>query len=125
MKTFIKTIKTIVAVASLLFALTALFTIDNFNDITTLIFFASAMIIGFGVGISLLIDTYPSYFIEEYDYEDEVNKTIEEYKKEIEVLRTKELEYLQLLVKVRDNRLFAADDIKWINDEINRIREMK
>ena len=125
MKTIIKTIKTIVAIVSLLFALTVLFTLDNFNDITTLIGLAVSMIIGFAIGISLLINTYPSYFVEEYDYEDEINKTINEYKKEIEVLRKRELEYLQLLVKIRDNRLFAADDIKWINDEINRIKEIK
>ena len=125
MKTIIKIFKTIVAIMSLLFALTVLFTLDNFNDITTLIGLSVSMIIGFVVGISLLINIYPSYFVEEYDYEDEINKTINEYKKEIEVLRSKELEYLQLLVKVRDNRIFAVDDIKWINDEISRIKEIK
>ena len=121
MKTIIKTTKTIVAIVSLLFSLTVLFTLDNFNDITTLIGLAVSMIIGFAIGISLLINIYPDNFNEE----EEEETIYDEYEREIEVLKSKELEYLQLLVKVRDNRLFAVDDIKWINDEISRIKEIK
>lgn len=125
MKTIIKTFRTIVAILSLLFALTVLFTIDNFNDITTLIVFAVAMIIGFGVGILLLIITYPSYFVEEYDYEDEINKTLNDYMRAIEVLQTREVEYLRMLTDIRDNYINSDLSKESINDEIKRIRDIK
>ena len=121
MKTIIKTIKTIVAIVSLLFALTVLFTLDNFNNITTLIGLAVSMIIGFAIGISLLINIYPDSFNEE----EEEETIYDEYEREIEVLRSKELEYINFLVKIRDNYtlndLFKED----INSNIKRIKEIK
>ena len=121
MKTIIKTFKTIVAIVSLLFALTVLFTINNFNDITTLIGLAVSMIIGFAIGISLLINIYPDSFNEE----EEEETIYDEYEREIEVLRSKELEYINFLVKIRDNYtlndLFKED----INSNIKRIKEIK
>ncbi len=59
MRTFIKTIGTILSVSSIMIGLTALFTIDNAQDITSLLMYAALMIIGIAGGIYLLIYIYP------------------------------------------------------------------
>ena len=59
MKTFIKTIKTITAVLMIIAGLTALFTIDNAQDITSLIGFVIVTVTGIAGGIYLLIYIYP------------------------------------------------------------------
>ena len=59
MKTFIKTIRTITAVLMIIAGLLALFTIDNAQDITSLIGFVIVMVTGTVGGIFLLISTYP------------------------------------------------------------------
>ena len=90
MKTFIKTIRTITAVLMILAGLLALFTIDNAEGITTLIAFASVMLLGVIGGVYLLYSTYPE-LIDLSEFEEETNSILEDYEKEIEELREENL----------------------------------
>ena len=85
MKTFIKAIGTMLSVSSILIGLTALFTIDNAQGITSLILYVALMIIGIAGGIYLLIYIYPELTdLSEFDG----NSTIlNDYEREIEELR--------------------------------------
>ena len=85
MKTIIKTIKTITAVLMIIAGLIALITIDNAQDITSLIGFVIVMVTGTVGGIFLLISTYPELTdLSEFDG----NSTIlNDYEREIEELR--------------------------------------
>ena len=85
MKTFIKTIKTITAVLMIIAGLTALFTIDNAQDITSLIGFVIVMVTGTVGGIFLLISTYPE-LIDLSEFE-ETSTILKDYEREIEELR--------------------------------------
>ena len=86
MKTFIKTIKTTLAVLFIILGLTALFTLDNNQSITTLIFQVFFMILGIVVGIGLLIATYPELTdLSEFEEADE--RVFNEYEKELAILR--------------------------------------
>ena len=90
MKTFIKTIKTITAVLMIIAGLTALFTVDNAQDITSLIGFVIVMVTGTVGGIFLLISTYPELTdLSEFDGDN--NSIFEEYEREIEELREENL----------------------------------
>ena len=93
MKTFIKAIGTILSVSSIMIGLTALFTIDNAQGITSLILYVALMIIGIAGGIYLLIYIYPELTdLSEFDG----NSTIlNDYEREIEELR----EHNLLLIK--------------------------
>ena len=86
MKTFIKTIKTITAVLMIIAGLTALFTIDNAQDITSLIGFVIVMVTGTVGGISLLISTYPK-LTDLSEFDDKSLNSLEECQKELEELR--------------------------------------
>ena len=86
MKTFIKTIKTTLAVLSIILGLTALFTLDNNQSITTLIFQVFFMILGITVGISLLITIYPE-LSDLSEFEEADKRVFEEYEKELAELR--------------------------------------
>ena len=86
MRTFIKTIRTITAVLMILAGLLALFTIDNAQDITSLLLYAMTMIIGFAGGIYLLILTYPE-LTDLSEFDDKSLNSLEDYQKELEVLR--------------------------------------
>ena len=90
MKTFIKTIKTITAVLMIIAGLTALFTIDNVQDITSLLLYAMTMIMGISGGIYLLILTYPE-LTDLSEFEEETNSILKEYEKEIKELREENL----------------------------------
>ena len=86
MKTFIKTIKTITAVLIIIAGLTALFTIDNAQDITSLIGFVIVMVTGTVGGIYLLISTYPK-LTDLSEFDDKSLNSLEECQKELEELR--------------------------------------
>ena len=85
MKTFIKTIGTVISILLIAIGLTALFTIDNAQGITGLLAYAAVMIISISGGIYLLTLMYPELLdISEF----EENSTIlNDYEREIEELR--------------------------------------
>ena len=86
MKTFIKTIGTVISILLIVLGLTALFTIDNAQGITGLIAYAAVMIIGISGGIYLLTLMYPELFdLSEFDGDN--NSIFDEYEREIEKLR--------------------------------------
>lgn len=86
MKTFIKTIGTVISILLIVLGLTALFTIDNAQGITGLIAYAAVMIIGISGGIYLLTLMYPELLdISEFDGDN--NSIFDEYEREIEELR--------------------------------------
>lgn len=85
MKTFIKTIGTVISILLIVIGLTALFTIDNAQGLTGLITYAAIMIISFSGGIYLLTLMYPELTdVSEF----EENSTIlNDYEREIAELR--------------------------------------
>ena len=86
MKTIIKAIGTILSVSSIMIGLTALFTIDNAQGITSLLMYVALMIIGIAGGIYLLIYIYPE-LTDLSEFEEETNRILEEYEREIKELR--------------------------------------
>ena len=86
MKTFIKTIGTILSIALIVIGLTALFTIDNANGLTGLIAYAAVMIISISGGIYLLTLMYPE-LLDLSEFDGDNNSIIEEYEREIAELR--------------------------------------
>ena len=115
MKTFIKTIKTITAVLMIIAGLTALFTIDNAQNITSLLLYAMTMIIGLTGGIYLLILTYPELTdLSEFDGDN--NSIFNEYDREIEELREQNL----LLI----NRYSTFKSILKVIKDINESNKM-
>ena len=86
MKTFIKTIKTITAVLMIIAGLLALFTIDNVQDITSLLLYAMTMIMGISGGIYLLILTYPE-LTDLSEFDGNTISMLEDYEKELVELR--------------------------------------
>ena len=90
MKTIIKTIKTMTAVLMIIAGLLALFTIDNAQDITSLLLYVMIMIMGLAGGIYLLILTYPE-LTDLSEFEEETNSILKEYEKEIKELREENL----------------------------------
>ena len=115
MKTFIKTIKTTLAVLSIILGLTALFTLDNGQSITTLIFQVFFMILGIVVGIGLLISTYPELSdLSEFEEADE--RVFGEYEKELEILREHNLLLISRYI-IFKQILIASRDIDESNKE--------
>ena len=90
MKTFIKAIGTILSVSSIMIGLTALFTIDNAQGITSLLMYVALMIIGISGGIYLLIYIYPE-LTDLSEFEGETNSILEDYEKKIKELREENL----------------------------------
>ena len=86
MKTFIKTIGTILSIALIVIGLTALFTIDNANGLTGLIAYAAVMIISISGGIYLLTLMYPE-LLDLSEFDGDNNSIFEEYEREIAELR--------------------------------------
>ena len=86
MRTFIKAIGTILSVSSIMIGLTALFTIDNAQGITSLLLYAMTMIIGIAGGIYLLIYIYPE-LTDLSEFDDKSLNSLEECQKELEELR--------------------------------------
>ena len=85
MKTFIKAIGTILSVSSIMIGLTALFTIDNAQGITSLLMYVALMIIGIAGGIYLLIYIYPE--LTDLSEFEENSTILNNYEREIEELR--------------------------------------
>ena len=86
MKTFIKTIGTILSVSSIMIGLTALFTIDNAQGITSLLMYVALMIIGIAGGIYLLIYIYPE-LTDLSEFDGDTISMFEDYEREIDELR--------------------------------------
>ena len=86
MKTFIKTIGTVISILLIVLGLTALFTIDNAQGITGLIAYAAVMIIGISGGIYLLTLMYPE-LLDLSEFDGDNNSIFDEYEREIEELR--------------------------------------
>ena len=94
MKTFIKTIGTILSISLIVIGLTALFTIDNAQGITGLIAYAAVMIISISGGIYLLTLMYPE-LLDLSEFNGDNNSIFDEYEREIAELR----EHNLLLIK--------------------------
>ena len=115
MKTFIKTIGTIISILLIVIGLTALFTIDNANGLTGLIAYAAVMIISISGGIYLLTLMYPELLdISEFDGDN--NSIFEEYEREITELR----EHNLLLI----NRYSTFKSILKVIKDINESNKM-
>ena len=90
MRTFIKAIGTILSVSSIMIGLTALFTIDNAQGITSLLMYVALMIIGIAGGIYLLIYIYPE-LTDLSEFEGDTISILEDYEREIKELREENL----------------------------------
>ena len=90
MKTFIKAIGTILSVSSIMIGLTALFTIDNAQGITSLLMYVALMIIGIAGGIYLLIYIYPE-LTDLSEFEGDTISMLKDYEREIDELRNHNL----------------------------------
>lgn len=111
MKTFIKTIGTVISVLLIIAGLTTLFTIDNAQGLTGLITYAAIMIISFSGGIYLLTLMYPELFdLSEFDGDN--NSIFDEYEREIAELR----EHNLLLIKRYSTFKSILKGIKDINE---------
>ena len=86
MKTFIKTIGTILSIALIVIGLTALFTIDNAQGITSLLIYGALMIIGIAGGIYLLTLMYPE-LLDLSEFDDKSLKELEDCQVELDILR--------------------------------------
>ena len=84
MRTFIKAIGTILSVSSIMIGLTALFTIDNAQGITSLLMYVALMIIGIAGGIYLLIYIYPE--LTDLSEFEENSTILNDYEREIDEL---------------------------------------
>ena len=119
MKTFIKTIKTIISVLMIVAGLLALFTIDNAQDITSLMVYAIVMIMGISGGIYLLTLAFPE-LVDLSEFEEETNSILEDYEKEIKELREENLllidRYLTFKSVIRSsNAIDESAKIKYPN----------
>ena len=86
MKTFIKTIGTVISILLIVIGLTALFTIDNAQGLTGLITYAAIMILSISGGIYLSNLMYPELFdISEFD--DKSLNSLEDCQRELDELR--------------------------------------
>lgn len=128
MKTFIKTIKTMTAVSMIIAGLLALFTIDNAQDITSLIGFVIVMVTGTVGGIYLLILTYPE--LTDLSEFEESNSILKDYDDELESLRKDNLRLIKRISRLRiiilyNNIDLSDDDYEFVHNEvkINRLRE--
>ena len=128
MKTFIKTIGTILSVSSIMIGLTALFTIDNAQGITSLLMYVALMIIGITGGIYLLIYIYPE--LTDLSEFEESNSILKDYDDELESLRKDNLRLIKSISRLRGIILYnnidlSDDDYEFVHNEvkINRLRE--
>ena len=86
MKTFIKTIGTVISILLIVIGLTALFTIDNAQGLTGLITYAAVMIISISGGIYILTLMYPE-LIDLSEFDDKSLNSLEDCQQELEELR--------------------------------------
>ena len=141
MRTVIKTIRTITAVLMIIAGLLALFTIDNAQDITSLMVYAIVMIISISGGIYLLTLAFPELFdLSEF----EENSTIlNDYEREIEELREHNLLLLNRYITFKSilkshkaadysdmtsypnlYHLIYVEDLTVTEDELERFKEV-
>lgn len=109
MKTFIKTIKTTTAVLMIIAGLLALFTIDNAQDITSLLLYVMTMIMGLAGGIYLLILTYPE-LTDLSEFNGDTISMLEDYEREIEELREHNLVLIDRYITFK-GIIIASKDI--------------
>ena len=128
MRTFIKAIGTILSVSSIMIGLTALFTIDNAQGITSLLMYVAVMIIGIAGGIYLLIYIYPE--LTDLSEFEESNSILKDYDDELESLRKDNLRLIKRISRLRGIILYnnidlSDDDYEFVHNEvkINRLRE--
>ena len=128
MKTIIKAIGTILSVSSIMIGLTALFTIDNAQGITSLLMYVALMIIGITGGIYLLIYIYPE--LTDLSEFEESNSILKDYDDELESLRKDNLRLIKSISRLRGIILYnnidlSDDDYEFVHNEvkINRLRE--
>ena len=128
MKTIIKAIGTILSVSSIMIGLTALFTIDNAQGITSLLMYVALMIIGIAGGIYLLIYIYPE--LTDLSEFEESNSILKDYDAELESLRKDNLRLIKRISRLRGIILYnnidlSDDDYEFVHNEvkINRLRE--
>ena len=128
MRTFIKAIGTILSVSSIMIGLTALFTIDNAQGITSLLMYVALMIIGIAGGIYLLIYIYPE--LTDLSEFEESNSILKDYDDELESLRKDNLRLIKRISRLRSIILYnnidlSDDDYEFVHNEvkINRLRE--
>ena len=115
MKTFIKTIGTVISILLIVIGLTALFTIDNAQGLTGLITYAAIMIISISGGIYLLTLMYPELFdLSEFDGDN--NSILEDYEKEIKELRDHNLLLLDRYITFK-SIIKSSKDIDESNKE--------
>ena len=128
MRIFIKAIGTILSVSSIMIGLTALFTIDNAQGITSLLMYVALMIIGIAGGIYLLIYIYPE--LTDLSEFEESNSILKDYDAELESLRKDNLRLIKRISRLRGIILYnnidlSDDDYEFVHNEvkINRLRE--
>ena len=86
MKTFIKTIGTVISILLIVIGLTALLTIDNAQGLTGLIAYAAVMIISISGGVYLLTLMYPE-LLDLTEFDDKSLKALEDCQVELDILR--------------------------------------
>ena len=115
MRTFIKAIGTILSVSSIMIGLTALFTIDNAQGITSLLIYAALMIIGIAGGIYLLIYIYPE-LTDLSEFDGNTISMLEDYEREIEELREHNLvlinRYITFKSIIKSTKIINKDNKK-------------
>ena len=113
MKTIIKTIKTMTAVLMIIAGLLALFTIDNAQDITSLLLYVMTMIMGLAVGIYLLILTYPE-LTDLSEFDGNTISMLEDYEREIDELRDHNLllsdRYMTFKSIIKSSKIINEDN---------------
>lgn len=112
MRTFIKAIGTILSVSSIMIGLTALFTIDNAQGITSLLMYAALMIIGITGGIYLLIYIYPE--LADLSEFEENSTILNDYEREIDELRDHNLllidRYMTFKSIIKSSKIINEDN---------------
>ena len=112
MRTFIKAIGTILSVSSIMIGLTALFTIDNAQGITSLLMYVALMIIGIAGGIYLLIYIYPE--LTDLSEFEENSTILNDYEREIDELRDHNLllsdRYMTFKSIIKSSKIINEDN---------------
>ena len=89
MKVITKTISTIISVLLIISGLTALFSIDNAQGLTSLMLYAAIMIIGIAGGVYILTIMYPE--LTDLSEFEESNSILKDYERELDELREENL----------------------------------
>ena len=114
MRTFIKAIGTILSVSSIMIGLTALFTIDNANDLTTLLTLVVIMVTGVVGGITILVIIYPE--LTDLSEFEENSTILNDYEREIEELREYNLvlidRYITFKSIIKSSKIINVDNME-------------